>query len=155
MRVKLCLPTLVVVALLLALPPAVAAASPGATTRAATGVTATTATLNGTVDPNKQDTTYHFDYGKTTAYGNYAFTVTPLRNAQYQVRAKTSPPATSPVVRVNVRIALTFHLSDSTPKRGTRVRFFGVAKPGHDGAVVLIQRRASNGKFRTVAKTVL
>src|SRR4051812_3790541 len=59
-----------VVALVLALPAAVAAASPGATTRAASGVTATTATLNGTVDPNKQDTTYHFDYGKTTAYGS-------------------------------------------------------------------------------------
>src|SRR5205814_915731 len=263
-------------ALVLALPAAVAAASPGATTRAATGVTATTATLNGTVDPNKQETTYHFDYGKTTAYGSsttaqgpvkgnsgksvssqltqlapsttyhfrlvavnasgtaqgadltfttlapgqpppggnavtiaatpgsvafgkattvsgqvtgaknsgvevtlqqqpppavaganfadvattttdasghYAFTVRPQTNTQYQVRAKTSPPATSPVVRVNVRIAVTFHLSDSTPKRGTRVRFFGVAKPAHDGAVVLIQRRASNGKFRTVAKT--
>jgi hypothetical protein len=269
---------LAVVAFVLALPTAVAAASPGATTRAATAVTSTTATLNGTVDPNKKDTAYHFEYGKTTAYGSstpaqgpvtgnsgksvsagltqlapsttyhfrlvasnasgtaqgadlsfttlapgqappggnavtvgaspgsvafgkattisgqvtgaknsgvevtlqeqplpaaagatfsdvaktttdasghYAFTVTPQRNTRYQVRSKTSPPATSPVVRVNVRIALTFHLSDSTPRRGTRVRFFGVAKPAHDGAVVLIQRRASSGKFRTVAKTVL
>jgi hypothetical protein len=263
------------IALVLALP-AVAAASPGATTSPATQVTATTATLNGTVDPNKEDTTYHFEYGKTTAYGNstppqgpvkgnsgksvsaqltqlapsttyhfrlvatnatgtaqgadrtfttlapgqappggnavtigaapasvvfgktttisgqvsgdhnsgvevtlqaqplpavgnfsdiamsttdasghYTFAVTPQTNTQYQVRAKTSPPATSPVLRVNVRIAATFHLSDSTPKRGTRVRFFGIAKPAHGGATVLIQRRGSNGNFRTVAKTVL
>ena len=69
MRHKLWVLTLAVVALVLALPAAVATASPGATTRAATNVTATTATLNGTVDPNKQDTTYHFEYGKTTAYG--------------------------------------------------------------------------------------
>ena len=277
-RKQLCLFAIAAMLLVLVLPAGVAAASPGATTGSATQVTATTATVNGTVDPNKQDTTYHFEYGKTTAYGtatpaqgplkgnsgksvssqltqlapsttyhfqlvatnasgtaqgadktfttlaagqappggnavtigavpasvvfgkpttisgqvtgsknsgvevtlqeqplptvagakfsdigtattdasgHYAFTVTPLRNAQYQVRAKTSPPATSPVVRVNVRIAVAFHLSDSTPKRGTRVRFFGVAKPAHDGAVVLIQRRASSGKFRTVAKTVL
>jgi len=265
------------IALVLALPAAVAVASPGATTSPATQVTSTTATVNGTVDPNKVDTTYHFEYGKTTAYGSstpaqgplqgnkaksvsaqltqlapsttyhfrlvatnatgtaqgadrtfttlapgqpppggnavtigavpasvvfgkpttisgqvtgdhnsgvkvtlqerplptvaasfsdiatsttdasghYAFTLTPLKNAQYQVQAKTSPPSTSPVLRVNVRIAVTFHLSDSTPKRGTRVRFFGVAKPAHDGATVLIQRRGSNGKFRTVTKTVL
>jgi hypothetical protein len=81
--------------------------------------------------------------------------VTPPSNTQYQVRAKTSPPATSPVVRVNERIAVTFHLSDSTPKAGTRVRFFGIAKPAHDGAGVLIQRRGKDGKFRTVATTVL
>jgi hypothetical protein len=264
------------IVLALALPAAVAAASPGATTSPATQVTATSATLNGTVDPNKQDTNYHFEYGKTTAYGSstpsqgpvkgnsaksvsaqltqlapsttyhfrlvatnasgvaqttdrtfatlaagqappggnavtigatpasvvfgkpttisgqvtgdhnagvevtlqeqplpaagkfsdvatattdasghYTFTVAPQRNTQYQVRAKTSPPATSPVLRVNVRIAVTFHLSDSTPKRGTLVRFFGVAKPAHDGAAVLIKRRGSDGKFRTVAKTVL
>jgi hypothetical protein len=277
-RRQLSLSTVTAMVLVLALPAGVAAASPGATTSPATQVTATTATVNGTVDPNKQDTTYHFEYGKTAAYGSstpaqgpvkgnsgksvssgltqlapstvyhfrlvatnasgtaqgadrtfttlaagqappggnavtigatpasvvfgkpttisgqvtgsknsgvevtlqeqplplvagakfsdvatsttdatghYAFAVTPQRNTQYQVRAKTSPPATSPVLRVNVRIAVTFRLSDSTPKRGTRVRFFGVAKPAHDGAVVLIQRRASNGKFRTVAKTVL
>ena len=46
------------------------AASPVATTGVATSVTATTATLNGTVDPNKESTTYWFEFGTTTAYGN-------------------------------------------------------------------------------------
>ena len=277
-RKQLHLIAVATIALALGLPAAAAAASPAATTSPATQVTATTATVNGSVDPNKQDTTYRFEYGKTNAYGSstpvqgpvkgnsaksvsaqltqlapsttyhfrlvatntsgtaqgadrtfttlapgqappggnavtigakpaavvfgkpttisgqvtgdknagvevtlqsqplptaagskfsdiatattdasgrYTFTVTPLTNARYQVRAKTSPPASSPVLRVNVRIAVTFHLSDSTPKRGTRVRFFGVATPAHDGATVLIQRRGSDHKFRTVTKTVL
>jgi hypothetical protein len=45
------------------------AAAPGATTGPATDVTATTATLNGTVSPNREDTRYYFQYGTTTAYG--------------------------------------------------------------------------------------
>jgi hypothetical protein len=35
----------------------------------ATGVTAGAATLTGTINPHGNATTYHFDYGKTTAYG--------------------------------------------------------------------------------------
>jgi hypothetical protein len=42
---------------------------PGATTGAATGVGTTTATLNGTVDPNSRDTTFYFEYGTSTSYG--------------------------------------------------------------------------------------
>src|SRR5687767_11469394 len=54
---------------LLATPGLAATAAPGASTGAATEVTATTATLNGVVNPNKEDTTYVFEYGLTTAYG--------------------------------------------------------------------------------------
>jgi hypothetical protein len=46
-----------------------AEAAPTVTTGAATGVSATQATLNGTVVPGNQTTTYHFDYGPTTGYG--------------------------------------------------------------------------------------
>jgi hypothetical protein len=91
----------------------------------------------------------------TDASGNYTFTQAPLVNTQYQVEAKASPKATSPVITVNVRFAVTLRLSDSTPKRGSRVRFSGVVKPAHDGAFALIQRRAKTGKFRTVAKAGL
>ena len=42
---------------------------PGATTGAATSVGTTTATLNGTVDPNSRDTTFYFEYGASTSYG--------------------------------------------------------------------------------------
>jgi streptogramin lyase len=43
---------------------------PGATTSAATNVGPTSATLNGSVRPNSQATTVHFEYGTTTSYGS-------------------------------------------------------------------------------------
>lgn len=49
------------------------AAVPAATTGNATSITQTTAKLHGTVKPNNEATTYHFEYGTTTAYG----TITP------------------------------------------------------------------------------
>jgi len=48
---------------------AVAAAPPGATTLPAGSITQTGATLNGTVDPQAEATSYFFEYGTTTAYG--------------------------------------------------------------------------------------
>ncbi len=47
----------------------IAVSAPTATTGAATGVGTTTATLNGTVNPNGLSTTAQFQYGLTTAYG--------------------------------------------------------------------------------------
>ncbi len=44
--------------------------NPLVTTVAATGVTGTAATLNGTINPNGLATTYYFDWGTTTSYGN-------------------------------------------------------------------------------------
>jgi hypothetical protein len=43
--------------------------SPVARTGAASGIYSTQANLNGTVDPNGLATTYHFEYGVSTAYG--------------------------------------------------------------------------------------
>lgn len=43
---------------------------PAIVTEAATLIAQTTATLNGTIDPNNQATTYQFEYGTTTAYGS-------------------------------------------------------------------------------------
>lgn len=42
---------------------------PVATSGTASGVTPVSATLNGTVNPQGQATTYHFEYGTSTAYG--------------------------------------------------------------------------------------
>jgi hypothetical protein len=42
---------------------------PDVTTGAATGISASSATLNGTVDPNGRSTSYYFDYGTSTSYG--------------------------------------------------------------------------------------
>ena len=42
---------------------------PDVTTGSASGIGTSSATLNGTVDPNGRDTTYYFEYGTTTSYG--------------------------------------------------------------------------------------
>jgi 6,7-dimethyl-8-ribityllumazine synthase len=49
-------------------------AAPLATTLAASGITATNALLNGTINPNGAATTAWFRYGLTTSYGNYSAT---------------------------------------------------------------------------------
>ncbi|MDX6640330.1 MAG: hypothetical protein QOF12_1341 [Solirubrobacteraceae bacterium] len=48
---------------------ALGAGAPTATTRPATNIAATTATLDATVSPNGNDTTYSFQYGPTAQYG--------------------------------------------------------------------------------------
>jgi hypothetical protein len=59
-------PQNIVVALTLSSPPG---QQPTATTGAATNITATSATLNSTVNSNGSDTTEYYQYGTTTAYG--------------------------------------------------------------------------------------
>ena len=93
--------------------------------------------------------------GRTDAAGNYSFTgVTPTVNTQYHVVARTSPPATSPDITVNVRPRVTLRLSDSTPARGQRVRFRGTVLPAHNGRQVRLQRRTRRG-WRTIATPTL
>jgi hypothetical protein len=73
------------------------AGQPSATTGAASGVTATTATLNGTVFANKESTTYRFEYGTTTAYGSQTPTGTSSGNSGKSVSAGVTglAPATT------------------------------------------------------------
>lgn len=47
-----------------------AVTAPTVTTTAASSITSAAATLNGTVDPNGASTTYNFQWGTTTSYGN-------------------------------------------------------------------------------------
>lgn len=87
--------------------------------------------------------------------GNYSITgVAPQMNTQYKVTAKTSPPIESGTVFVQVRLRVSFKVSDSTPKKGALVRFSGTVAPAHDGKPVLIQKKTSTG-YKTVATTTL
>lgn len=85
----------------------------------------------------------------TTASGAYSFTQQPGLNTRYRVRRGN---LLSPVVTVLVRVRLGLRVSDRTPDRGERVRFFGRACPEHVGALVRVQRRAA-GRWVTVART--
>ncbi|HEX6714602.1 MAG TPA: hypothetical protein VF066_14505 [Thermoleophilaceae bacterium] len=96
---------------------------------------------------------------RTATNGSYSFTVRPVRHTRY--RAVTPQPATiydtllrSPEVLILVRLRVGIRLSDSTPTRGQRVRFFGSVAPKHNGRKVFIQRRRRDGRWRTVARTV-
>lgn len=92
MRRSLLIPALF--ALALAVPAtAVAAGAAIVTTTAATNVTGTSATLNGTVDPNGNDATYYFEYGPTMAYGTKT---TPGTVASHGSKAK--PQAVSQAI---------------------------------------------------------
>jgi hypothetical protein len=62
---------------------------------------------------------------------------------------------TSANTLVFVRYRVSLSVSDSTPKRGQRVRFSGVVSPAATGRLVLVQRRGSDGVFRTVGRTTL
>jgi hypothetical protein len=68
---------------------------PAATTGAASAVTATTATLNGTVSPNKETTTYRFEYGTSAAYGSQTPAGTSSGNADKAVSADVTGLAPS------------------------------------------------------------
>ena len=68
-------------------PAAAVASAPGASTGSATNVTGTTATLTGTVNPNKEDTTWYFEYGTTTSYGSKTTEETIGGNAGKDVEA--------------------------------------------------------------------
>ena len=87
----------------------------------------------------------------TNAQGDYSLTQSPTLNTRYQARSGNEESA---IVTVLVRPRVTLRLSDSTPRRGQRVRFSGRVCPDHDGSRVAIQRRTAAG-FRTVARATL
>jgi predicted secreted protein len=74
-------------------------AAPSVTTLAASTVTATNAILNATVNPDGGPTAVYFEYGPTTAYGNFSATnvlASSLTNAQSVAQLITGlPPGTT------------------------------------------------------------
>jgi len=96
--------------------------------------------------------------GKTATVdpsGNWSISaIQPQMHTQYKVVAKTSPPTESAAVFVRVRLRVSFRVSDSTPAKGARVRFYGTVLPAHPGKPVLIQKKTSTG-YKTVTTTKL
>lgn len=91
----------------------------------------------------------------TDGAGNYSFTVTPNTSTRYRAVTVAKPKLTSSTVQVNVAIKVTRRVSDTTPARGQRVRFSGLAAPALAGRPVTIERRAADGSWKTVATTTL
>jgi hypothetical protein len=102
-------------------------------------------------DPFPFDSFDNAGTATTNAQGDYTLAQKPTLNTRYQARSGNDESA---VVTVLVRPTVGLRLSDSTPRRGQRVRFSGRVCPEHDGARVAIQRR-SGTSFRTVARATL
>src|SRR4029077_2303227 len=80
-------------------------------TNAATNITSSSATLNGTVDPNAITTTVHFQYGTTTNYGSTTANRTYTGNTTQSVSANIT--GLSPNTTYHFRLV-------GTNSRGTR-----------------------------------
>jgi len=91
----------------------------------------------------------------TAANGTYSFAQAPGVNTRYRVVAATTPAVTSAVVVVSVAYRVGLSVSDSTPRRGSSVRFSGCVGPRKDGSIAFIQKQRSDGRFVTVARATL
>jgi hypothetical protein len=100
-------------------------AGPVAVTGAATSVTTTTVTLNGTVDPNGRATAWYFEYGTSTGYGS--------KTAERSVGSGTSTTSVAASVSGLTRGRL-YHYrlvatSDAGTSRGADQTFSTVSAP--------------------------
>lgn len=87
--------------------------------------------------------------------GQYSISVAPSVNTLYRATAQVAPPVKSPAVLVRVRTRVSMNLSDSTPRRGSLLRFTGSVSPAHDGARALLQKRSPTGRWVTLARPLL
>ena len=98
----------------------ITAARPTVTTGSASSVLTTSATLNGTVNPNGSDTHYRFEYGTTSSYGSS----TPSQDAG---SASSATQVTASVTGLKANTAYLFRLV-ATNSTGTSVGIGQVVK---------------------------
>jgi hypothetical protein len=141
MRMFRVVPVTAILWMLLVIPGAATAAGPPtAATGTATAIGSTSATLNGTVSPNKQSATVSFQYGTTTAYGATAAAGTVSGNGSKSVSVSISglTPSTLYHFRVTATNAsgqsvgqdMTFTTTASGPPPGTKNAVGITAVPG-------------------------
>ena len=93
---------------------------------------------------------------KTTDHkGDASFTTRPRVNVYYRAIARTTPEQTSAESLVKVAPLVGFHVSDTTPRAGQRVRFSGTVRPRHNGRRVYVQRKLDGGSFVTIRRARL
>jgi hypothetical protein len=120
----------------LMLPAAALAAKPAATTGKATRLTFNSAHLNGSVDPNKQQTTYYFQFGTTIAFGSQTPAVA-VGNGDKAVHAAADLTGAAPATKYYYRIvahngsgtALGKRRSFTTPKQPLGVSLVATPNP--------------------------
>jgi hypothetical protein len=106
--------------------------TPVVATLSATFVTGTGGTLNGTVNPNGLATTYHFDWGTTTSYGNVTIT-------QSAGSGTSAVPVTAVLTGLTTGVTYHYRIS-ATNSDGTST---GVDMTFTPGAAIVITTAAS------------
>jgi hypothetical protein len=99
--------------------------TPAAATGSASSIGSTTATLNGTVNPNGRSTTWYFEYGTSTSYG----TKTPVKDAGAGTSATTVSVTVTGLTTGRVYHFRLVASSDAGTSRGTDQTFLPTAVP--------------------------
>jgi hypothetical protein len=113
-----------------------AAAEPAVSTGNATSISTTSATLNGTVNPEGQSMTYHFEYGTTTSYGGQTATAS-AGAGSVNVKVTTSIEPLTPNTTYHYRLVAS---NASGTALGADVSFRTPKPP----VPVVVTRRATN-----------
>jgi hypothetical protein len=90
------------------------AAVPAATTGTANNITQTTVKLHGSVKPNKQDTTWHFEIGTTNVYGTNTAESGPVPAGAGSTNVAADGPTLAPGTVYHYRLVAT-NASGSVP----------------------------------------
>jgi hypothetical protein len=120
-----------------------------------TGAAHATVTLFGRAFPFTAPFTQVGNAVVSAADGTFAFTFTSATiTTQFEVKATTNPPSTSPIATMNVASLISFHLP-AHARKGRLVRVAGSVLPAQDGLLVEIQKQTRTGTFVNVAHTTL
>lgn len=146
------------------------AAAPTAVTAAASLVGATSATLNGSVNPNGVATSWFFEYGTTTAYGSTTASksagsgtssvavTAPLSNLaagttyHYRLVAKSAAGTTRGADQTLATTGVTLHAAAVAVVYGQAVTLSGTVTSGQAGETVTVYSKPlGQGSFASVA----
>lgn len=105
--------------LALAASTATAAGEPAASTGNATAISPTSASLNGTVNPEGQATSYYFEYGTSTSYGSQTPT-SPVGSGSADIKVTAPLSALTPQTTYHYRVVA---INASGTTLGTDVSF--------------------------------
>jgi len=126
-----------------------ASLAPTVTTNAATNITATSATLNGVVNPNGLNTSAEFEYGLNTDYGNLIL-LNPLTGTS-SVPVSISTPRLIPGTTYHYRVAASNSAGETKGNDQTFITLSDVSPPQITHSPTAIANSGQNVEVSTAA----